>query len=55
MEQYVVQHFMSRGAQAETFIALDKETNERVILKVATKAGMTPHQIESTLAEGRIQ
>lgn len=37
MDRYDVKNYLSAGAQAETYIALDKQTQELVILKIASK------------------
>ena len=46
MERYDIKNYLSAGAQAETYIALDKETSELVILKIASKNNLDDHQRE---------
>lgn len=55
MDRYDVKNYLSAGAQAETYIALDKQTSELVILKIASKKCLDERQKEQLLREGRIQ
>ena len=46
MDRYDVKNYLSAGAQAETYIALDKQTSELVILKIASKKCLDERQKE---------
>ncbi|CAL6050391.1 Kinase [Hexamita inflata] len=53
--RYVVKQYMSRGAQAETFVALDTESDVQVILKLTHKADLTVNQQNQLLREAQLQ
>jgi serine/threonine protein kinase len=51
MEGYKLKQYISRGAQAETYVALDLKTNTDVVLKIAHKCNMNPAQVKNMLQE----